>query len=157
MFGPLDRKHLGWLAGFMLKSPIFPIPGDGRYIRQPLYVGDFCKVIEGAIRGKVKAGTYDISGVEKLFYIDIIKLIKKNIACCWIVKINYDLFKFLLKFYAIFSRNPPFTVSQLEALVIPEEFEIADWPKKTGVTPTNFEEAIKHTFQERKPIPKCQS
>ena len=87
--------------------------------------------------------------MEKLFYIDIIKLIKKNIASsCWIVKINYDLFKFLLKFYAIFSRNPPFTVSQLEALVIPEEFEIADWPKKTGVTPTNFEEAIKHTFQE---------
>ena len=44
MFGPLDRKHLGWLAGFMLKSPIFPIPGDGRYIRQPLYVGDFVKL-----------------------------------------------------------------------------------------------------------------
>ena len=41
MFGWFDRKHLGWLARFMQKLPLFPIPGSGRFIRQPLYVGDF--------------------------------------------------------------------------------------------------------------------
>jgi uncharacterized protein YbjT (DUF2867 family) len=29
MFGWFDRKHLGWLARFMQRSPVFPIPGDG--------------------------------------------------------------------------------------------------------------------------------
>src|SRR5688572_8911417 len=45
MFGWFDRKHLGWLSRFMAKVPVFPIPGHGRYMRQPLYVGDFCNVI----------------------------------------------------------------------------------------------------------------
>ena len=45
MFGWFDRKHLGWLARFMQRAPVFPIPGDGRYLRQPLYVGDLCNVI----------------------------------------------------------------------------------------------------------------
>ena len=31
MFGWFDRKHLGWLARFMQKAPVFPVPGSGRY------------------------------------------------------------------------------------------------------------------------------
>ncbi|MCK5015623.1 MAG: NAD(P)-dependent oxidoreductase, partial [Candidatus Peribacteraceae bacterium] len=45
MFGWFDRKHLGWLSRFMQKIPVFPIPGHGRYLRQPLYVKDFCDII----------------------------------------------------------------------------------------------------------------
>lgn len=148
MFGPLDRKHLGWLARFMMSSPIFPIPGDGKYIRQPLYVGDFVEVIARSIEGKVPCGTYNISGVEYIYYIDIINKIKKVTGSkCMVFKINFLLFKYLLKFYAIFSKNPPFTADQLNALVIPEVFEISDWPNQTGVTPTEFERALHLTFQ----------
>ena len=49
MFGWFDRKHLGWLARFMQKTPVFPIPGNGRYLRQPLYAGDFCDIIMACI------------------------------------------------------------------------------------------------------------
>ena len=49
MFGWFDRKHLGWLARFMHKTPVFPIPGSGRYMRQPLYAGDFCNIIISAV------------------------------------------------------------------------------------------------------------
>ena len=49
MFGWFDRKHLGWLAQFMLLP--FPIP-IGRFIRQPLYVGDFCMLISAAGRSR---------------------------------------------------------------------------------------------------------
>ena len=52
MFGLFDRKHLGWLSKFMSKSPIFPIPGKGKYLRQPLYVKDFCKIIEECLNGR---------------------------------------------------------------------------------------------------------
>ena len=38
MFGSFDRKHLGWLARFMKKTPVFPIPGNGKFMRQPLFV-----------------------------------------------------------------------------------------------------------------------
>ena len=53
MFGWFDRKHLGWLSRFMKKVPVFPIPGNGRYLRQPLYVGDFCNVIISCLENKM--------------------------------------------------------------------------------------------------------
>lgn len=30
MFGWFDRKHLGWLARFMQRAPVFPVPGNGQ-------------------------------------------------------------------------------------------------------------------------------
>jgi nucleoside-diphosphate-sugar epimerase len=45
MFGWFDRKHVGWCARFMQKTPVFPIPADGRYLPQPLYAGDFSAII----------------------------------------------------------------------------------------------------------------
>jgi nucleoside-diphosphate-sugar epimerase len=73
MFGWFDRKHLGWLSRFMKKVPVFPIPGHGRYMRQPLYVGDFCNVIISCIEQRVHDGIFNISGHEKIDYIDIIR------------------------------------------------------------------------------------
>jgi len=45
MFGWFDPKHLGWLSRFMERVPFFPVPGHGRYMRQPLYNRDFCRAI----------------------------------------------------------------------------------------------------------------
>jgi len=68
MFGWFDRKHLGWLRRFMAKTPVFPIPGNGRYRRQPLYVGDFCNVIISCVENQIKDEIYDISGREVIDY-----------------------------------------------------------------------------------------
>ena len=57
----------------MNKVPVFPIPGHGRYMRQPLYVGDFCSVIIGCIEDPSITGVYNISGHEEVDYIDIIR------------------------------------------------------------------------------------
>ena len=149
MFGWFDRKHLGWLARFMKKVPVFPIPGDGKYIRQPLYVGDFCNVIISALNNPKPAKAYNISGREKLYYIDLIRLLKKSTrAHTPIVTIPYWLFWFLLKTYALADRNPPFTTSQLKALVTPDEFEIIDWPSIFGIEATPLELALEQTFQD---------
>ena len=84
----------------------------------------------------------------KINYIKIIQVIKSTLKSkCLIVKIPYWVFKIMLKIYALIDKNPPFTVSQLEALVIPEEFEIIDWPSIAQIDHTNFEEAIYFTFK----------
>jgi len=80
MFGWFDRKHLGWLSRFMNKVPVFPIPGHGRYLRQPLYVGDFCNIIISCIENRITDGVFNISGHEKVDYIDIIREIKRATA-----------------------------------------------------------------------------
>ncbi len=149
MFGWFDRKHLGWLARFMEKTPVFPIPGDGKYIRQPLYAGDFCSVIISAVDRPRPGETYEISGREKVFFIDLMRAIKKAAnANAAIVTIPYGLFKVLLDTYALVDRDPPFTSRQLAALVIPEEFEIIDWPGIFGVTATPLAQALEQTFRD---------
>lgn len=148
MFGWFDRKHFGWLSRFMQRVPVFPIPGHGRYMRQPLYVGDFCNVIISCLERRIGGGQmFQISGLERVDYIDIIRAIRKAVrARCLILKIPYGLFGFLLRVWAIFDKNPPFTASQLEALVAGDEFIVIDWPGIFSVEPTPFKEAIAETF-----------
>lgn len=149
MFGWFDRKHLGWLSRFMKKVPVFPIPGHGRYMRQPLYVGDFCNVIINCIERGVRDGIYNISGHEKVNYIDIIREIKRAThASTAIVRIPYSLFYFLIWVWSIFDKTPPFTTQQLAALSAKDEFEVIDWPGMFGVPYTPFRQAIAETFND---------
>jgi nucleoside-diphosphate-sugar epimerase len=147
MFGWFDRKHLGWLSRLMQKIPVFPVPGDGRFMRQPLYVRDFCDVIISCIENRISGGIFNISGHEKIDYIDMIWVVKKAVnARAVILKIPYSLFYVLLWMWGLFDKNPPFTTQQLQALVAKDEFEVSDWPKIFGVPFTPFRKAVKETF-----------
>ena len=149
MFGWFDRKHLGWLSRFMNRVPVFPVPGDGRYMRQPLYVGDFCNIIISCIENKIQNGIYNISGHERVDYIDMIREIKRvTKSRTSIIKIPYSLFYALLWVWSLFDKNPPFTTQQLAALVAKDEFEVIDWPKIFGVPYTPFAKAIDETFND---------
>lgn len=149
MFGWFDRKHLGWLSRFMQRVPVFPIPGHGRYMRQPLYVGDFCDIIISCIESGQTTGVFNISGHEKIDYIDMIRAIKSAVgARTLIVRIPYRLFYALLWLWARFDRTPPFTTQQLEALVARDEFEVIDWPGIFGVRYTPFKDAVYETFND---------
>ena len=146
MFGWFDRKHLGWLRRFMDKAPVFPVPGSGKFRRQPLYAGDFSAIIASAIETRI-TGTYDISGRTEIDYIDIIRQIKAVTgARAAILKIPYGAFYALLWAYARLDKNPPFTVNQLRALVIPEVFPVIDWPAIFGVKETPLREAFEETY-----------
>ncbi len=149
MFGWFDRKHLGWLSRFMKKTPIFPIPGDGKYTRQPLYVKDFCDIIVSALRKKPKNEIYNITGCEKIYYQDIIKEIKKATHSKTIVlNIPYSLFYFLLAVAEFLMKDPPFTTQQLKALVAKDEFDLIPWWDIFDVKPTKFSDAIDETFND---------
>jgi len=149
MFGWFDRKHLGWLSRFMKKVPVFPVPGHGRYMRQPLYVGDFSNVIISCMEHNIRDGIYNISGHEKIDYIDMIRVIKKSThAKTSIVRIPYTLFYGMIWTWALFDKNPPFTTQQLAALSARDEFEVIDWPGIFGVPYTSFADAVDETFND---------
>lgn len=146
MFGWFDRKHLGWLRRFMDRSPVFPIPGSGRYLRQPLYAGDFAAIVAACVDRRI-SGAYNISGLQKLDYVDLIRMVKTTVgAKAVIVHVPYGLFWAMLKTYALIDRDPPFTTSQLKALATPDVFEEIDWPGIFGVSRTPLEVALAETF-----------
>jgi uncharacterized protein YbjT (DUF2867 family) len=149
MFGWFDRKHLGWLARFMKRVPVFPIPGHGRYMRQPLYAGDFCRIIINCIEKRIAGRVCNITGLEKVDYIDIIRQIRRATgARTWLVNIPVGIFTLLLRTWSLFDRDPPFTAAQLRALVAHDEFEVIDWPGLFDVRPTPFAAAIDETFND---------
>jgi nucleoside-diphosphate-sugar epimerase len=149
MFGWFDRKHLGWLARFMQKLPLFPIPGSGRFIRQPLYVGDFCMLIQRCLEDPTLQGTYDITGLEKVSYLSLMRQLRRAVSSrTWIIHLPITLFGFLLQVWALISHQPAFTRSQLKALTAGDEFEVIDWPGIFAVTPTPLANALRITYQD---------
>jgi len=147
MFGWFDPKHLGWLSRFMARTPVFPIPGDGRFMRQPLYERDFCRCIAKCIETEPDAEVFDIVGDTRVDYVDIIRTIKrvKHLRTL-IVHIPIGFFAFLLKVYSLFSSKPPFTADQLKALSAGDDFKGIDTEAVFGVRQTPFEAAIKESY-----------
>lgn len=146
MFGWFDRKHIGWLHRFLHKTPVFPIPGTGKYLRQPLYAGDFSAIVASCLHTRI-TGHFNISGLERINYIDMIATLKR-VTKAWapLITIPYGVFHALLRVYALFDQDPPFTTAQLKALVTPDIFEVIDWPGTFGVTPTPLAQAFEQTF-----------
>jgi nucleoside-diphosphate-sugar epimerase len=149
MFGWFDRKHLGWLSRFMRRVPVFPIPGNGQFLRQPLFVRDFCDILLSCIASGDRGDAVNISGKEKVTYIDLVRKIRISVGSRTVLlRIPVWLFALLLNTYALFDRNPPFTEKQLRALIIDELFEDIDWEQRFGVRATPLDEALELTFND---------
>ena len=147
MFGWFDPKHLGWLSRLMAKVPFFPIPGNGEYLRQPLFVLDFVRVLIWCAENRPMGKIYNIVGKEEVTYIQIIRAIKKAKKLrTLIIKIPVSFFKFLMNFYGIFCKNPPFVADQLDALMAGDYFTGDDLESTFKIKPTPFAEAINQTF-----------
>jgi nucleoside-diphosphate-sugar epimerase len=147
MFGWFDPKHLGWLSRFMERTPVFPIPGDGRYMRQPLYIRDFCRALVWAIENEPRGQVYDVVGAQRIDYVDIIRLIRKVKGLrTAIVHIPVPLFAALLRLYSVFSARPPFTADQLKALSAGDDFRGVDTEQAFGFRQTPFEEAVRQSY-----------
>jgi nucleoside-diphosphate-sugar epimerase len=146
MYGPFDPKHLGWLAGFMGRVPFLPIPGHGRYPRQPIYVGDFCQAIDVCTRRRPER-IFDLAGAEHIHYIDLLRSIRRMRGLYRpFVKVPIPVFASLLRSYARLVGPPPFTVDQLKALTIGDDFPGADTWAELGIEPTSFAAGVRMTF-----------
>ena len=144
MFGWFDRKHLGWLARFMARTPVFPVPGHGRYLRQPLYAGDFCDIIMACIERRVTGQAYNISGQEQIDYIDLIRAVTERArraarrSCAFPTASSGRCYGSTPCSTAI-RPSPP---SSSRRWSRPDVFEVIDWPAIFGVKPTPLAEAL---------------
>lgn len=150
MYGCFDIKHLGYITSIMEKSPILPIPGHGRYTRQPLYVKDFCSIIIRTIHRGPDNKVHDIIGKEKIYFIDIMRMIRKEKRIFRIfIKIPISIFIKLLNLYAFIFRKRPFVPDQLRAMTIGDIFRTDDWEMKFGVKHTKLSVALKEIYNSR--------
>ncbi len=147
MYGCFDAKHLGWITKFMQRIPIVPLPGNGKYIRQPLYVNDLCKVIVALTKRKPQNKIWNIIGKEKIPYVDLLRIIAKTRG--WkrlFIPIPLPIFGFLLRLYSFITRKTVFTPDQMKALTAGDEFKVEPWCKEFKVQYTPFRKAMRQTW-----------
>jgi uncharacterized protein YbjT (DUF2867 family) len=134
----------------MEKSPVIPVPGSGKYIRQPLYVTDLCKIIIELIGRKPENRTHNIIGKEKIPYIEVLRIIAKVRG--WkrlFLPMPLPLFSLMLRIYGLITRKVTFTPDQMKALVAGDEFPVTDWEREFNVKYTPFEQGMRETWHSK--------
>ncbi len=143
MYGCFDIKHLGFLTKIINISPIFPVPGSGKYIRQPLFVKDFANILINLINMKPKNKIYNISGKEKIYFIDLLKEIARaSKKHRFFLRIPIPIFSLLLRVYSFLFRIH-YIPDQLNAMTAGDIFELIDWEKKFNVQHTSYKKGVR--------------
>lgn len=117
IFGPGDQ-FVNELSATFRKVPFFPVPGDGEYRLQPIFVGDVAKGFADAVARTDLAGRiFEIGGPERFSYNDLVDRIAE-----WggrkIRKVHVPVSRMarLVRFLSRFERFPV-TVDQLAMLL----------------------------------------
>lgn len=80
IFGPGDR-FLNLLAGILAKAPMVPVPGDGTYRLQPVFIGDVAKGFADAVmRPELEGKTFETGGPERLSYNELLDRVAASVG-----------------------------------------------------------------------------
>lgn len=143
IYGPGDTKNMGWLINFIKKAPVIPLPGGGKFGRQPIYVRDICQIVLKVLNEKINNKTYDIHGYEYVTMRRMVEVIIKTLKSRRIV-VGIPV-AFLILAFALGEKiipNPKFTQDQIKSLISGEKFKGEDWWKTFDIIPTKFEVGI---------------
>lgn len=148
MYGPTDDKNIGYLINFARKFPFFPIPGSGKWPRQPIYIDDICLLIISLIKDFPKNQTYSINGKETIYFKDMIKAVLEEVdGFHFRLFLPVSVFKFSMIFYQKIIGNEEFTTDQVDSLTAEEVFPDYVWWEDFNIKPTTFQEGVRRMIK----------
>lgn len=148
MFGPTDDKNVGYLINFAKKFPFFPIPGHGKWPRQPIYIDDICHIVVSIINNFPINKIYNINGKETIYFKDMIKIVLDEIdGFHFRLFLPVSVFKFLMALYQKTIGNEEFTSDQVDSLTAEEVFPYYPWWDEFDITPTSFQEGVRKMIE----------
>jgi uncharacterized protein YbjT (DUF2867 family) len=116
-------------------------------VRQPLFVGDLCAVIEKAIDRPATGEIFNIIGHERIMFVDLLKEIRRITSTrCLFLPLPLALFRVALYAQLLLLRKAIFTPEQLDALTAGDDFEVEDWTETFGVPYTPFAAAAPRVY-----------
>ncbi len=144
MYGPTDDKNIGYLINFAKKLPCFPIPGHGKWPRQPVYIDDICSLVILMFENFPHNKVYSINGKEIIYFRDMIQIVLKQIGGLkFRLFLPVSIFKFLMISYQKLTGNIQFTSDQVNSLTSGEVFPDYAWWEEFNINITSFEEGVK--------------
>lgn len=148
MYGPTDDKNIGYLINFAKKFPFFPIPGNGKWPRQPIYIDDMCLLVISLIKDFPVNQIYSINGKEAIFFKDMIKIVLDEVdGFHFRLFLPVSVFKSAMMFYQKLIGNEEFTIDQVDSLTAEEIFPDYAWWDEFNIRPTTFQEGVKKMIE----------
>lgn len=148
MFGPTDDKNIGYLINFANKFPFFPIPGHGKWPRQPIYIDDICLIVISLINDFPANQSYNINGKETIYFKDMIKAVLDEVdGFHFRLFLPVSVFKFVMASYQKIIGNKEFTSDQVDSLTTEEVFADYPWWNEFDIEPTNFQEGVQKMIE----------
>jgi len=150
MYGPTDDKNIGYLINFAKKMPVFPIPGHGRWPRQPIYIDDMCYLILHFLEEFPENNVYSINGRDTIFFRDMVQMVFQELGGIKImIPFPIPLFKVLMMTYQKISGNTQFTTDQVDSLASCDIFPEYPWWNEFHIKITPFREGIQKMIRRR--------
>lgn len=144
MYGPTDDKNIGYLINFAKKFPFFPIPGHGKWPRQPIYIDDICYLVISFLNDFPEDEIYSINGKEVIFFKDMIKTVLDELeGFKFRLFLPVSVFKFAMTFYQKLAGNNEFTSDQVDSLTAEETFPDYPWWDDFNLKVTSFQDGVK--------------
>ncbi len=144
MYGPTDDKNIGYLIDFSRKSPAFPIPGNGKWPRQPIFVDDVCHVVINSLSNlPFGRRIVPMNGKESIFFDEMVKIVQSKVRVFHFrVYLPVPLFKFAMASFQKFTGQARFTTDQVDSLIAKDMFEEYAWWDEFNVEATSFEKGV---------------
>jgi uncharacterized protein YbjT (DUF2867 family) len=146
LYGEGDSFTTG-IARLAAAAPLlFPIPGDGSTVLQPLWVDDLATCVHWALGDADHFdGTYEIGGPEYLTFRQIVDMVLQRASMMRIpLPIRPPLLRFLARLLSRVIRPPFVSRHWIDYLAVNRTTDLNTLPEEFALAPRRFEEHIEH-------------
>lgn len=149
LYGPGDTKNIMSIYLKARKGGILPVIGDGRYLRQPLFVDDLCEMTLAVIKDAKSAGkTYYVGG-PKITYDEMMGVIA---ALCEkrpkIIHVPARVGKMMIRAAKLAGLFAEVSDDQINTIDTDKTGPMERFNKTFGFAPKSFAQGMKLTAQE---------
>ncbi len=135
IFGPGDQ-FLKVLTGVLRKAPFVPVPGDGSYRLQPVFIGDVAKgFADAAMRPDLEGKIFEAGGPQRLSYNELLDAVAASVGRrARKIHIPLSILRPTVRFMERFKKFP-LTTEQLEMLLAGNTCDPEPFYSSFGFTP----------------------
>lgn len=147
--GPQDN-NLERLLQTLKRWPIFPLPGGGKMLWQPVFTWDVVAAILASLDrpGASVGKSYTVAGPQAITYKSMLQTMLAQAGLRrMLVPVPLGFVKTLVGLYEKAAKRPSVQTAQIQRMEEDKDFDISDAQRDLGFAPVTFEEGIRRKVQ----------
>lgn len=145
IYGDPGDRNIARLLRLLEKTPVIPLPGDGKHMQQPVHVADVAAALVAALEAaKSIRMAYDIAGPQPLSFRTIVEQCAAAVGRRpHIVPVPLCPVMAGVRLHERMARRPRIKVEQLQRLQEDKAFDIRPAVRDLGYRPRPFAEGVR--------------